>query len=130
MGKNKAADFKEIEREWYERLKKEGFEDIEYSGSPSKPLKQYASYYFIARTDPLSFESKQNYYQRASQFLHDYLFHSDQEKKIWELHCEGKTLRQIAQSIETMNKDTVRKVILGLKETMFLYHEDEEDFDD
>lgn len=116
------AELKTLQKVWYKKLKENGFEDIEDTSSPREYLKTWHSSYFQVRYTPEIFDLKQEYYRRASQFLHDHTFVDIIQKKIWELHAEGQSVRAISLALEPlgiqMNKDQVHKVVVGLVKQM------------
>lgn len=109
-----------LQNEWYEKLKNDGFDDIE---TRRGALKKFHSKRFRSATDPYSdpeyLKSKQNYYIRATQFITFFKFESDLEKEIWTLHADGKSFRVIALSIrhkdKGANKDKISGIINRLK---------------
>lgn len=115
----KPEDFKKLERIWYEKLRRSGFKDIENNHVRGKPLKQFEGSYFKARYSPLKFESQQQYFTMASQFLHEYQFQTEFERQVWGLHVEGMHLRQIAKIVKKRKKDTIGNMIKRLAFVMF-----------
>lgn len=82
---------------WYEKLTESGFRDIE--SSPIY-LKEWDSHYFQSNFDPLSFENRAEYYRMAEKFTHSHDFPTYLEFKIWELHAQGLSVRDIASSLK------------------------------
>jgi len=127
----KTQQFLELKKEWYEHLENVGFKDIEedYSDSAKACLKRWDSYYFTAKSHGSStasselFQSKRDYYYYANQFLNEGEFESETVKKIWELHSNGISIRDISKHmLETysvkMSRDRVWKVLKPLQETL------------
>lgn len=105
-------DFEELKTYWYQKLKESGFEDIEtpygcFKDSPERRLRRDYT--------PDRFQEKQEYYRLASQLLFDHSFRSSFDKKVWGLHTEGFSLREIAMQLRTpsnqINKDNIQKTI-------------------
>lgn len=127
-------ELKRIQKEWYQKLKAEGFDDIEDHSHPDTLLKTRHGDYFRCRYDAAQFEFKEEYYRRVSQFLHEYpfpnrsqlpLFHDNHDllhKRILELHAEGWSFRKIAEELTRLgfrtNKDKINKIINELIELM------------
>lgn len=92
-----------LEATWYNKLKESGFEDIEDTRYPDRPLKDYHDGYFRERYDPVRFEAKQTYYQRAAQYLEAVYGDRHQDPKpessIWELHSQGLSVRKIGEQL-------------------------------
>jgi DNA-binding CsgD family transcriptional regulator len=120
------TDYATLKKQWYSILKESGFEDIE---SPNGMLKHNRH---APRTDsgsklcqPLVYEITTAYFSRASEYLHNGTFLSDVEKTIWELHCEGYSLRETAKELKT----SLRNVFLTmrrLKQMCDVYFQDKE----
>lgn len=109
--------YKALRDEWYAKLKQSGFDDIEDVNSPREMLKQWHSIWFHTTSDPLHFKCKHRYFRMAEQFLNNFRFRSHIEKKIWSLHVEGLSLREIGSEVG-LNKDKVNKIVLRFKKTM------------
>lgn len=130
-----SAKDKKLQAQWYKRLAKEGFEDIEQD---EDNLKRWDSMYFISRHtnfkgrgaggakdakfSAIQFESRQEYYQLAGAFLHEHEFETDKERLIWELHASGENLIDIYRTLKKMNKkvylEGIDKTIKRLSEAM------------
>ena len=102
--------FSDLQKEWYERIKQEGFVDIEYPSSRPK-------YEYIESAEKLI--STQNYYSICADFLKDYNFSSELDREIWNLHSEGYSIRQTGSILKIgFNKVDYRlkklKIILNI----------------
>lgn len=102
----------ELTQQWYQKLKDEGFEDIEESF-------QYHSRYFIqAFTERRhTSDSRLSYHERAMSFLDLYEFESEQERDVWEMHTMGHSQREIVKRL-SLSKGTVYRTILKLTNIM------------
>lgn len=94
----KPEDLKALQKLWYEKLKSEGFDDIE----DGPYLKEWDSFYFQTRHEPQSFSLKHEYYYLAEHFLTSFEFKSEIEKEIWRLHSEGLGFRDISKAIKRL----------------------------
>lgn len=117
MSHFQSREFKELQAEWYNKLKKTGFEDIEDVNSPREYLKVWDSTYFQSNYVPMIFLAKQEYYRRSAIFLMDYTFFNSEEKNIWQHHSEGIPLRQIAKNLNII-LSRVRTTIAKLRRIM------------
>lgn len=130
MGKTEkyyqTKDFKKLNDKWTKELKKSGFEDIEQptdfkSGAPDGNLKQWSASFFSSpsRFDLTQYQSKEEYYRQAGQFLHTHKFGSEDEQTLWEMHSEGHTLATIVGTFKA------RKIeyLLGRKVNNRTMHE-------
>jgi hypothetical protein len=103
----KDKGFRELQKKWYDRLKKEGFDDIEWTdhktgyGQDSPHLKR--STYYISSKYSLGTE---NYYRLFRNFVSHATFTSKIDKTIAELHSEGFSYRQIIKQIRLRHRRT------------------------
>jgi hypothetical protein len=90
----RSKEFKDLQKDWYKKLKDSGFQDIERGAGQLKtdPLQNIKTFY-----DLNSFESKQEYFRMAGAFLYSYKFKNEAEKLIWRLHSEGVSFRTIVK---------------------------------
>jgi hypothetical protein len=88
----KTKAFEALNAKWYDKLKKSGFEDAE---SDEDHLTDWSRTLFLKR--PEYDQSKEEYYRLAGQFLHDHTFRTETERKIWELHQDGVSIRKIVK---------------------------------
>jgi len=85
---------KELESVWYEKLRESGFEDIEDTSHPDRPLISWHSFRFGYMTE-VKRRLAVDYYEQGKQLLYSYEFKNEKEKAIWALHIEGYSSRQI-----------------------------------
>lgn len=107
-----SSELKKLQKVWYDKLKKDGFEDIERD---ENRLKVYSSYRFGKKRGMIQaggYESKTEYYRLAGWFLHEHKFKSKVEKLIWQLHSEGKSGQVIAEILKKKKlKNIGRKTV-------------------
>lgn len=114
-----SKDFKKLQKEWYEKIKKEGFVDAEDTENPHRPLKSWHSFKFYAPDKNqklyfISMDSAEEYYKRARHLLVDYKFDKEIHKRIWTLHSEGWSTRQIEKKISRFDKSYKRSQISNI----------------
>jgi hypothetical protein len=126
MGKSQ-ANFKQIQDEWYKKLKDEGFVDIENSITLADGKKGYEN---SGRSGPNlknktseQFQATLLYYQNCRSFLTNHDFTCEIDKFIWSLYAEGEPYRKISEELKNqknikLNKDSVRKIVKELEKTM------------
>lgn len=126
---NLSAKDKKLQKKWYDKLKKEGFVDIEQD---EDTLKSWHSQLFInrhtnfteksgkreAKFDATWFTSQEEYYRLAGIFLHDHEFKSDIEKLIWELHSAGENKASIYRELVSRNRKVHREGIYKIIKTL------------
>lgn len=117
--------FKTLQTRWYQKLKEEGFEDIEDTSSPREYLHTWDSTHFFKTYDEETFQLKAQYYEKAKNFLNDYSFEESLDEKIFEMHTEGLSVRAISSLLSKdeilLNKDKIQKKVAGLIEIMKSY---------
>lgn len=125
---------KELQKVWYQKLKDEGFKDIEQEGKNGF-LKEWSRKFRIPYGSQVAKgyttedkirdnEVKETYYRLAGHFLYDYKFKTETLRNIWELHSEGVSYRNIAKILGPitkkliLSKDNIRIFIQDLRKEM------------
>lgn len=117
-------DFKKLEREWYDRLKASGFDDIEDTEKRNRPLKEYHSFYFPSADSEIRRAKRMPYQAQVDNLRHSTMFKEvsglirasiqgftkKEVQMIWEMHCEGKTERAIASTL-SCSKTKIHKIL-------------------
>lgn len=105
MSQFKSREFNKLREEWYKKLEREGFKDIEeyYPVSDKTFLKVWDSHYFKSEShgfygDELH-KLKADYFYYAVQYFHQGTFDNDTEKEIWNIHAQGLGVRKIAEKL-------------------------------
>lgn len=113
MSRRQDENFKRIQKQWYQKLKDDGFKDIEEesNGRYGDLIKLESSVFRYKR----NMASTQVYFSRAFSFLNSYRFKNPVHKYIWELHCHGFTERKIAEHV-IYKKSMVHAIISKLAE--------------
>ncbi len=112
MSQFKTKEFKALEAKWDAKLKKSGFEDIEQREDGN--LKVWHSLFFKVRCKGnVSQQSKEEYYRLAGQFLNDYAFENETDRRIWELHSNGDGVRTIAATISKRKRNKTSKSVVN-----------------
>jgi len=91
-----SPEFKALQKKWYKKLEKSGFEDAE---RPDGNLKWWASRFDRKWYNPTADAAKEAYYRFAGQFLHGHTFEDPMEREIWALHSEGVSMRNIVKTL-------------------------------
>jgi DNA-binding NarL/FixJ family response regulator len=104
-------DFKKLQLQWYKKLAAKGFKDIEAFQDKDEFLKTWDSQYFKDPKVARNIESASRYYTLARQFLHEHVFDTSLEKRIWAEFSEGLSIVDIADKL----KSTRSKVDTRLK---------------
>lgn len=109
--------FKALQAKWYDKLATKGFEDIEERNSPREMLKCWHNTWFQARGTPDQIAKQAQYYQMATDMLNTYEFATKLDRKIWELHANGNSVREIAKIVK-LAKSPVHLRIQRVKAAM------------
>lgn len=113
-----------LTKEWYDKLKKAGFKDIEHDENTLI----FWDTNRLSRKDLNVLKNAQDYYILAEHFLNDYKFKSNYQKTIWEYHANGLSAREIAQTLnkalhpKKTNYNTVWLIIKELRSKMKLLY--------
>lgn len=89
-----------LQKEWYKKLKEDGFQDIEYFDSNMEAkdmMYREATKFAIASVD--TFTSTEQYYIEARQFLHSHSFLSNRDKIVWTNYTDGLSYRKIGEIV-------------------------------
>lgn len=122
--KSPKQSLKALQKEWYKKLKDDGFTDIENDEDHLKFYNSQFAAQFVER-DSYVWEAKAEYYRMAEHFLHEYEFESELEKVIWEYHANALSYRDIAKVLKKLklvkktNRTTVYITVNKLKDKMF-----------
>jgi hypothetical protein len=105
------AKFKKLRDKWYAKLEKTGFKDIEDNKYDEPKLKVY-DYLKFKAIPPDLHEARKKYYSNCRDVLNVHRFESVLHRKIWELHTDGMSLREIERAIkQEYKKDTINAII-------------------
>lgn len=120
----KTKQFKTLKDKWYQKLEKEGFNDIEYD---ENSLIVWESTSFQNRYDPAQAEFNTEYYRAAGHFLHDYQFENNRQRIIWEQHANGITIADTSKvlkrkRIQGYSGSSVHKTLKTLQKEMLLLY--------
>ncbi len=116
---SKAQQYRQLRDIWYKKLKKDGFEDKEYT---SGKLKVYDS---VRRWAESKQNLKEEYYRLAAHFLEEGIFLNSFERSIWEYHASGISIRNIVKIFKKLrtsrvvNRDSVWQIINKYRREMF-----------
>ena len=118
MSRQRDEKLKELEKIWYQKLIDNGFEDIEVTSEPGRPLKEWDfNFCRVVKGEgknidlPLKIASTRQYFIQARKLLDTHKFKNQDYKEIWALHCEGVTEREIAVRLKVYKKSMVHYVI-------------------
>lgn len=116
---SKITDYDKLRAIWYEKLKTEGFHDIE---SNDDNLKVWSSRF--ARENSIEvWQAKSTYYIMATNFLHDYNFKSPLERIVWEYHSNAISVRDTVDilsstGVSSLGRDAIWLIIKRLEKIM------------
>lgn len=102
----KTKEFMALKEEWYDKLKEDGFKDIE-EGPDGMYLKDHGIRTRIA-VQSATATGKIEYYRAAAQFYFSHKFYGNHkffDKYVWYHHSQGKTTQQIVDLIAKNKAD-------------------------
>ena len=112
----KTREFKKLNKLWYGKLKKEGFQDIERQdkiGAREGRLINSSLPHIIENYTVDQFEVKREYYRMAGQFLHEYKFKTALERIIWDMHTQGISVRNIVKKLQSKGHTAYKDLVHG-----------------
>jgi hypothetical protein len=118
--------FKKLKKEWYKKLEKSGFDDIELNRDLSTPdlylnLKRPSAAWAHKTINPYICK----HYQNIQDFLNRGTFSCPLDRRILELYNEGQSIRQIIRSLAKektpLTHVTVFKRVKKLKLQAYLF---------
>ena len=125
MSKNK--ELIKLQREWYKKLKAEGFKDTEYFDTNMEPRDiQKKDTYKHSLEIRDRFIGTASHYTYARQLLHTN--HIPKEsRRVWELYSEGTPYRTIASEVG-ISFSAVKKIVDSILPILKEYAESEEQY--
>jgi hypothetical protein len=97
---SKKTELTKLQRDWYAKLKKAGFKDIEIlldNGQFCDLLIQSCG--INPKRHPIIYEETYNYYRYARQFLNEHPFRTRKDYLVWTQYSEGIPYRKIAKNL-------------------------------
>ncbi len=113
MSQTRDKKFKRLEQTWYDKLKSEGFVDIENTKDRDRRLREWDFNFFRNKFVAVKYETTLAYYNQGRQILTTYSFKTEMHKRIWELHIEGRSERQIAVTLDGAYKKSMVHYIIA-----------------
>lgn len=120
-------NLQQLQQKWYRKLEEQGFKDIEDTQGRLKTWTGHALHDEFAEPLPehhrkesskIHKTSQQEYYRLVGQFLFDKEFPNKEYRKVWQLHAEGKSYKEIA-GIVGFTKRMVRYRICKMRMLFF-----------
>lgn len=129
----KTPEFQKLFQHWNKVLEEDGFKDAEDFTLPEPPLKSWHSKKWMNcdGVGKKSLDQTTNYYELASELLHNgFEFKNDLYRRVWELHCQGMSVRKIEQALTFQligyigrTKSNVNDVIMNIQKKSGLKNE-------
>lgn len=124
--------FRDLQAQWYAKLKDSEFSDIESTKHDSRPLKEWHSHKFSNEKFQIIRATRSQYQEQIDNFInHPTFLHAcqyaashgnskftvEEVQLIWELYAEGLTRRKIAARLRRV-KSRIDDIIYRLTEWM------------
>lgn len=114
----KNKKFRDVLNKWYDKLEKEGFQDIENRDNPDGPMRgDFSSSNSRRALTRATLDLREVYFSDAENFLNSFDFDSSRDEVIWRLHSTGMSARAISASLKLagfkkkISKTTVSRII-------------------
>ena len=109
----KTPEFKNLFQQWNKILEQDGLKEIENFDLEVPVLKTWHNLKWKNLNSDRLCELK-HYYELASELLQTFEFKNKFHKRIWELHCDGLSVRKIARQInrKDFGKTVVHEIII------------------
>ncbi len=106
----KTPSFIELQRAWYQRLEKEGFQDAEQLVGDQLVLKQIAAHPY-RNEDQLGRTIKEAYFRLLGQEIQKAIFKSEVDRLILTMFADGHTYRAICRALDNLGTPRHRKTV-------------------
>lgn len=116
---SKHKTFNKLQAFWYEKLRLEGFVDIEDVRLANRPLKSWHSTKY-GDLPKVNIEATTTYFSLARNLLDTFQFKHEVHRLIWEMYCNGVSGREIANKIKHWKKSKVCAVIAEISKEIKL----------
>lgn len=132
MAKTKSV--KDLQKQWYAKLEKEGFSDIENTDNPNRPLIEWHSFKLPSEKFQIMQANRAEYQKNIEDFSNhpsfpdicetmvkhgNCKFESWEINLVWAYHIDGLTTREIAKKFGKV-KSRIDDILKGLREWMRL----------
>lgn len=128
------AEFGKLQAKWYSKLSNFGFHDLEWLDK-SSGMGQNTP--FLSKSSASDWQvlnnsnniGKLDYFRMAQCYLEHASFESTKEKRIWRLHCQGLSCREIERKLKSLgvshgtSRTTVSNVLQKLRPHMILFNQ-------
>jgi hypothetical protein len=102
--------FKELQKEWYAKLKDAGFDDAEKNTGENEVIKQYAVNAYSNQSD-IRISAKQDYFSILRQNVESQAFDRAMDKIIMCMIADGKRIRDIQDALQMIGEYRCRNAI-------------------
>lgn len=110
MKYHQTEDFKQLQKEWYDKLKQIGFRDIEVTVGTEQKLMQYSTGLRLVDNDKLA------YYQALTYFVFTEQFDNDTDRLVLTRRADGVKIKDISAEMRHMglkhfHRESIRYII-------------------
>jgi hypothetical protein len=92
---------------WEKKLEAEGLGDIE---NKNGQLHNWHSFMF-RNTNQITREVTEFYYEKAQDLYNNFEFANWEHREIWNLHCQGLSVREIAEEFPKFEKSWIHRIV-------------------
>lgn len=116
-------DLEKLQKIWYQKLKDEGFKDIE---DPEGPRDGGRGAPRVDNLDEIQMQAIREYYTMARHFLVEFKFKNLIDRLVWEDYSEGVPVRTISVNLKAKGhikaKSSIWQRIKKLEKLMYLHY--------
>jgi hypothetical protein len=117
-------ELKKLQRDWYKKLKRDGFQDIEQPDGNLKVWSQSLNNDRHLGRHTSRRQAHAEYYYYANQWLNEGKFDLRLDKIIWEYHSNGISMRGISKLLKQtkvciLSRTSVYNIIKDIRQKMF-----------
>ena len=119
----KTPEFKTLFKEWNKALEASGHKEIEDFTLPEPALKSHHAIRWSTPSGEFNWchadkiTQTKRYYELAEGLFETFDFESEAHRQIWVLHCEGGSVRKIAEAINQrrFSKSAIERIIVSIQ---------------
>jgi hypothetical protein len=114
--KIQSDEFKELQKHWYQRLKDDGFKDIEYVYHNESSVIRRSKEVYRRCTDATDIQTKEDYFRLLSQSVNndETIFRSEVDKYVLTRYSEGARTTAIVQELKALGMSRDRRNVLRI----------------
>lgn len=102
------TEFTRLRTAWYRKLRESGFRDVERADGSIADSHRLT---WALGMGPLILQARSEYFSAAASYLAEATFPTQTERRIWAMHADGVTIREIASKVGHLKDFVWRRVV-------------------